>query len=291
MKRVSLLLCLFCLMINMIYAEEENILKLYEKVLLVGKNKKSLTIGFSYLYDESNFIGIEERENIFYITKEFKYGITNDTEISLSFPYVFKKVNTIGGNESFTSKGSGIGDFSIAIRSEIIKEDRMLFRRYLSPSLTIGILYKFNNGKSNYGSLKENELPISDGHKNVGFEFTISKVNEPLLLYSTSQYIVTLIRKNEGVKVNPGDIFTQRLGIGFSVNPWISIGGGVEGSFFGKSKINSEKIIGSDGILFNLFLNSSYSFSEDLIFSIEATVGITDSEADFTIENSITRYY
>ncbi|MCD5401375.1 transporter [candidate division NPL-UPA2 bacterium] len=262
--------------------EVEDILRLYE-VDLIGKGEKVLRVGFSY--SDDTIIGFwgEQRASSFRITTGLTYGLTRDLDLRIDLPWVFREQTVIAGGYLEEMSGEGLGDITLGIRYQVLPEDRLLWERFSAPSVVLGLSYKLDNARSPYDRLGEGELSVGSGHRNMGLELIISRVVDPVLIYGLGQYLVTFERKHDNISIDPGDIFAWELGIGFAVNPWVSIGGGVEGSVINETEFNGVKDLGSDQVLFNSFLNLTYNVTEDLRFTVETTLGISEESPDFIL--------
>lgn len=271
--------------------EAIDVMRLYERAALLRRGKKVLRVGFAYHHDSANtFIGHwwgERRASGRSITLGLRYGLLRDIEMSIDVPFVFREETEIVGGWSLRRSGEGLGDIGFGIRYEALREGRLLWGRFLSPSVILGVNYKSDMGKSPYDALGVDELPVGSGHRNVGFELTISRIVDPVLIYGLGQYTVVLKREHDNINYDSGDIFNWSLGMGFSVNPWVSIGGGVGGSVASEFEIDGEKIVGSDRTSFHTFSNLTYTISEKLRFTVRTTLGINEEATDFALSSAI----
>lgn len=277
-------------------AEEEvieaiDIMKLYERAALVGKGEGTLRIGFVYHYDgESALINgflWERRASGSSITLGMRYGLLRDLELSVNVPFVFREETEIVGGWSQQKSGEGLGDIDFGIRYEVLREGRPLWGEFLTPSVILGLSFKPDSGRSPYDALRADELPVGSGHRNVGLELIISRVIDPVLIHGMGQYVVVLEREHDNVRYDPGDIFNWSLGIGFAINPWVSIGGGVGGLVAGEKEIDDEEIVGSDRTPFHASLNLTYTITEKLRVTVETTMGINEKATDFVLGGAI----
>ncbi len=165
------------------------------------------------------------------------YGITKRIQVSLLVPYVMDLMQQssvfedplMGTKEVYTwdQKGNGLGDVSLGVYGQIIREKETL------PSLTARLTYTHPTGRKdpvNVEDLFNYDLPTGQGEPILSMDLQVRKVMYPYSLIFTASYNLKLGGEkvfDPGGKSYPftmGNSFMLQGGFNFMLNDWLSMG-------------------------------------------------------------------
>lgn len=224
-----------------------------------------------------------------------RYGLTESTELELRLPFVYRNdqistrpiqdgaaANTI----NTTLDGGGLGDIEFAIRHQINFQS--------TPYWIAGVKIKSDTGRSPYEvdidttTNTFTEVPTGSGLWSVEPSVTMIYPTDPAVLFMNLGYIYNIEDDvsvgGENVKVDIGDTLSLAAGLGFAVNPDLSLSFGLNHKTILKSKVNGEE--SDDAKLLQLdtiSIGMNYAFSDQTSINVSAQAGLTEDSPDFQL--------
>ncbi|MDA5194738.1 transporter [Govanella unica] len=245
----------------------------------------------------------EARTNIITPQIALRYGLTRRLEISAKVPFVVS---------------------SNRVESTIISEqpDTVGKPSYLQNlsgrslgDIEFGMQYQFNSGRDGWpfivGNLRaksttgrgpfsvsrdhiglETQLPTGSGFWSVEPSVTMILQSDPAVLFTNLSYIWNM-QKDVGFtlggthigKVDPGDVISGSVGIGFALNDKLSMSFGYQHNYiFGtKSRINELPIRSHDFQVGSLLFGVSLAVAPATSVSLSVAVGVTEESPDIEV--------
>ncbi|ELL9330598.1 transporter [Vibrio fluvialis] len=224
-----------------------------------------------------------------------RYGLTNDTEIEMRLPYVYRNdqistrpIQDGAAEETIntTLDGGGLGDIEFALRHQ--------FNFETTPYWVGGVTVKSDTGKSPYevdiDTTTNNfkEVPTGSGFWSVEPSLSMIYPSDPAVIFASVSYIYNFKDRvdisGESVDVDLGDTISLGGGFGFAINQDLSFTLGVSHKTILKSKIDGEesdsaKLLQLDTINFGV----NFAFSKKTSLGISAQAGLTEDTPDFQL--------
>ncbi|UUM30970.1 transporter [Vibrio japonicus] len=224
-----------------------------------------------------------------------RYGLRDDTELEVRWPYVYRsdQITTRpieDGSESETintsKSGGGMGDIEFALRHQLNFET--------TPYWIAGLTLKSAYGKSPYEiDINETdntyeEIPTGSGFWSIEPAISMLYPTDPAVIFLSFSYIYNFkdsVNVNgESTDIDLGDTISLGAGVGFALNPDLSLSMGFGHRTILDSKINGEKPEDSKLLhLDTLNFGVNYAFSPTSSISINAQAGLTEDSPDFQL--------
>lgn len=223
-----------------------------------------------------------------------KYGLAQRVEFEVRAPFVMRNDDTIGrplleeaSDETFESiSGAGLGDIEFGLRHQLNTGQGGW------PYLTYGIKAKAPTGRSPFdvdvdpATGLERELPVGTGFWTITPSLSAILPTDPGVLYASASYqhnLAKFLGADFG-KIKPGDTFTAGLGLGFSLNPKVSLSIGTNYSVTYRTRQNGTPVAGSQRLYAgSLSLGYSYRFNPSTSVSFSVSPGFTSDAPDLTM--------
>ncbi|RJX75743.1 transporter [Vibrio sinensis] len=224
-----------------------------------------------------------------------RYGLTNATELELRVPFVYRndQISTrpiqdgsSGNTINADIDGGGLGDIEFAIRHQ--------FNFDTTPYWIGGLRVKSDTGKSPYDiDIDPTSNSLTDAPTGSGFwsiEPNISMVypTDPAVLFANLSYIYNFKDDvdlgGQSAEIDLGDTISIGGGLGFAINPDLSLSIGLTHRTILESKINGSrgdeaKLLQLDTLNFGI----NYAISPTSSININAQAGLTEDSPDFQL--------
>jgi len=225
--------------------------------ILLDPGQYQIDMTVQYLVDEIDFVLAQPvgdnlvigesrlRRRLLLVPIEFRLGITSDLQGFVNVPFGWSNSESVFGATDDFSNTIGIGDVSAGLT-------RMLFDGKVSPRKVIplqilgNLSFSAPTGKSSFASsLSSPGSSLGGGSWSVSSALTFIHTYDPLVVF----YGFGLGRRFEstidGFSVKPGQQIFYRFGVGFAVNPKVTLSTSFIGSFIGETKVNGIGAAGS----------------------------------------------
>jgi hypothetical protein len=257
-----------------------------EGVLLLPFGQAEIEPAFEYTRRENDFpFGIggtvaegKVRRNEFETSATVRIGLPFDSQVELGIPY-----NVVG--ESFTGEvngvpqnnssetGSGFGDASVGLAKTLLREDGSWW-----PDLIGRVTYDAGTGKT-----RDNGVFLGGGFNEVGGSLSAVKRQDPLAFVGSVSYAKTF----EHDDVEPGDEIGFSLGTVLAASPETSLSFFFSQTFADDTKIDGEKIDGSDQVVGTFGVGAATTLGRNVLLSVTGNIGLTDDAPDYSVGVSL----
>lgn len=208
-----------------------------------------------------------------------RYGLLNNTELELRIPLRYRRdeVIVIADNRETTNDRFGIGDIEAAIYHQVLYEQGRV------PDVVLNLQAKSRTGEDPYG-LATDEVPLGTGHWGVKGGLTVSKTNDPVIIFGTLGYFWNIERDVAGENWDPGNTVEYGIGLAYALNPQISLNTRIEHRLTGKTERDGEEFARSQLNVATLYSGFTYAISENLAFDLTVGAGLTEDSPDFVLQ-------
>jgi hypothetical protein len=220
-----------------------------------------------------------------------RYGLTDRVELEYKVPYLYRDDTTgsrdiAGSNKEvvFNSTGHGLGDMEGSIRYQLNKPGGP------GPFYVGGIRVKAKNGKDPFEVPIDNttglpeELPVGSGFWGVQPSVTVIYPSDPVVFFSSLNYLWNVERKVSGTKIDPGDSIGVNFGMGFALNEKTSMSIAYDQSAISSNKADGERLSNSKTTYVgSLIFGTSYKLGENTSLGISLGVGVTEAAPDLDL--------
>jgi hypothetical protein len=172
-----------------------------------------------------------------------RYGVCDGVQAYLNVPLGWansETTNDAGG--SLNNNFGGTGDISGGFSVQLMKgcgawvPDVIGTLGFVAPS-----------GHATFAtSLVASNSFLGQGFWDITTNFIAVHTLDPVIFYYGGGYVHRFENTVDGVNVNPGEEFDYLFGVGFAVNPWVTISGTLLGSTITRYGANGVTIPGSD---------------------------------------------
>ena len=235
----------------------------------------------------------ESRRNTFTVANTVRLGVTNDFEVELRVPYVFR-------DDEITSRPFGTGSAQDTTRAlsdsnlgDIEFAGHYQINRGLNdwPIFIGNFRFKTRTGEDPFEVARDQngqelELPTGSGFYSLQPSITAILPTDPAVLFANLSYTFNLERDVGGTfgDVDSGDVFGANFGAGIALNERTSISLGYEHSVVGKTEQNGSDVPGSDTLQVGSFLfGGSFRLNDRVSFNVTTSLGATEDAPDTEI--------
>lgn len=276
--------------------------------MLVGKGNFAWEASLSYSYTDNNrvfldgysfipalvvgLIDIRQVKRHSYIGSiSAKYGLTERWEFEVKVPYVGRndmqrsRPVSIGvsDDEVFNASGEGLGDVQLSTRYQLNEAGRgIIYVANLVASFPTGTSpFDVEFVQSTPGAVFPTELPTGSGYMSIQPSVSAIYPTDPGVFFGNLSYAYNeKITDAETGKVDAGDGIGISFGLGLSLNERTSMSLSYSHKHVLKSKINDEKIDGSELDIGQLIIGYSFRYSPQTNINLSLGVGVTDDAQD-----------
>ncbi|WP_200762611.1 transporter [Nitrosophilus alvini] len=224
--------------------------------VLLKKGQKEFENAFSFSYSSAKQIylesfaildpvfltlgqfGIENiKRHTFSDTISFRYGLRDNIQAEIGVPILYRydrysKVGTGEGEGDSHSEAGGIGDVSVSLSYQPIRETDT------TPAMITNLSFKFKNGKSPFDiDQYSDDLPLGSGYYSVKAGINLVKTIDPVVVFGGISYSYNIeedvnyvvLDENGSIvsglsKIDPGDTISINIGLGYAVSYNFSLG-------------------------------------------------------------------
>ncbi|MAI32695.1 MAG: hypothetical protein CMM07_13610 [Rhodopirellula sp.] len=165
---------------------------------------------------------------------ELRFGVSENLQAFLSIPLGWSSQSLSVGNVQQDDDNIGIGDFGIGL-TRVLWAPKKKNRRILGFVQTSA-----PTGDSNIALTQQaREASLGAGYWTLTSGLNITETYDPLVLFSSVGYTYTFATTlNNGEKLNAGNTLFYQTGIGYSINPNITISASFSGASTGRAELN-----------------------------------------------------
>ena len=205
-----------------------------------------------YLNDDVDFVSAQIRGNNLIIAEarrrqrlltvpiEFRLGITSDVQAFVNVPFGWSNSElAIAGRDDFTNIG-GIGDVSAGL-TKLLLEGTATF-----PQVLGSLSFSAPSGRTSLAtSVTTPGGSLGEGFWSLTAGLTFIHTYDPVVVFYGFGYRHRFERTIDGFFITPGEQAFYRFGLGFAVNPKVTLSASFFGSFIGENEVNNVGVGGS----------------------------------------------
>ncbi len=233
--------------------EDTSLRFLRQQTVLLKPGEMQFDVSFQYLNDKVDFVGVqqnngliqiaeaERRQRLLMVPMQLRVGIFEYTQAFVNVPFGWSNSESeFLGQDSATSSG-GIGDVSAGVIKQIIVGNEFY------PDVLTSISFSAPTGESSFlTALTTPGSNLGEGFWSLTSAITFIQNYDPVVLFYGGGYRHRFQEKFNGdTKVTPGSQFIYRFGVGFAVNPNVTLSATFNGSFIGELEVNGTNVGGS----------------------------------------------
>jgi Putative MetA-pathway of phenol degradation len=210
----------------------------------------------------------------------FRLGLPWDTQVSLRVPFGWARgETTFGGSVGASDTESGIGDISIQLQKQVLRESGAI------PDLLLNAFYSANTGSTSRSQPQVSTFPFAvgtgGGFHTVGGGVTALKRQDPLVFLGAVSYAHSFASTIAGVEQRPGDAIGFRLSPILAASPDTSLRVAWDTTFQRRGEIAGRTIRGSDQVVSFLEFGVGTVLSRNLFLDASIGIGLTADSPDF----------
>ena len=189
------------------------------------------------LQTESNQVQIanaNQKRRLLTTPMELRFGVSENLQAFLSMPLGWSSQSLSVGNIQQDDDNIGIGDLGIGL-TRVLWAPKKTNRRILGFVQTSA-----PTGDSNVALTQQaREASLGAGYWTLTSGLNITETFDPVVLFSSVGYTYTFgSTLDNGEKLNVGNTLFYQTGVGYSINPNITISASFSGASTGKAELN-----------------------------------------------------
>jgi hypothetical protein len=252
---------------------------LREVLVLLEPGQVQLEFSLEYLRDE--FSNIRTRAGSF--STVARVGLPHQIEVFLDLPLSLSKQEAFASEDGITSieeQDSGIGDVSAGLNFALVRESANW------PHILGTLIYSEPTGDDvdptgPLGAvLGPGAIALNQGRRSATAGVTLVRSSDPAVLFGGFLFTYFDDESVSGVEIEDGHLFIYRFGMGFAVNDQLTLSGLFSGAFKTQTKLEGERVLGSDVEPMTLRSGLTYAFSRNQYIEPAVTFGLNDDAAD-----------
>ncbi|MCW9057162.1 MAG: hypothetical protein OQK47_11125 [Gammaproteobacteria bacterium] len=228
-----------------------------------------------------DIVSRQVKRDIEVLSNAFRLGLENDFQIDLQIPIGAERLQTYSSSGDQTNeRTSGLGDISLSLSYQLIKS-------HVSwPDTLVNINWKSTTGEDPYSLSGDEELALGSGFESWGISFTTVSVSDPVVFFSGLSWTKNMSERKEIGHVDMGDNVGLSMGMVFALNLNTSLSFGFQLSAINQTRIDNQKIPGSNLITSLFTVGVSRILSSSLSMDVQIGVGLTQDSPDVQLSFS-----
>ncbi len=221
--------------------------------MLLQPGEFQFDVSFQYLDEKVDFLTIqqengsvqigdaERRQRLLLVPLQLRVGVFDYTQafVNVPFGWANSEISSFGSDQS--DNHGGIGDVSAGLVKQLIVGNQFY------PDVLATLSFSAPTGDSSFETaLATPGTVLGEGFWTTSAGLTFLQDYDPLVLFYGGGFRYRFQKKFDGLhKVDPGNQFFYRFGLGFAVNPNLTLSAAFNGSFVAEAEINGEDVGGS----------------------------------------------
>ncbi|MCF8003767.1 MAG: transporter [Chromatiaceae bacterium] len=220
---------------------------------------------------------IESRRNEWDLGLRGRAGLPWDTQLELDIPYRYVsqslvQPSSLNGLNEAKGNGSSLGDIKVGFAKTLLQQDQWW------PDLVARLTWD-----SDTGERFDNDLALGIGFSELRGSLSALARQDPLALTASLSYETTFEKDN----IDPGDELGISFGVSLAASPETSLSMSLAQTFAQETRIGGQAIPGSDETTSVMAFGASFILGRNLLLSLSAVVGLTDSAPDYAFAVSL----
>lgn len=276
--------------------------------VLVGNGNFMWEASLSYSYNDNNRVFLDGysfipalvvglidirqiKRHSFIGSVSTRYGLTDRWELEVKVPYVRRddtqrsRPVSVGVSEDdvFEADGEGLGDVQVSTRYQLNEAGHgVIYVANLVASFPTGKSpFEVEFVQSTPGAVFPTELPTGSGYLSIQPGLSAIYPTDPGVFFGNFNYAYNDKTDDaETGEVDAGDGIGASFGLGVSLNARTSMSLSYSHKHVMESKINDEKIDGSELDIGQLIVGYSFRYTAQTNINMSLAVGVTDDAQD-----------
>lgn len=259
-------------------------------------NNRVFLEGYSFI--PSLVVGIidirEVKRHSFIAGLTARYGLSNRSEFDLKIPLVGRNDSqrsrpiseSVSEDLTFDASGSDIGDIEFSTRYQLntALDGGPIYVANLAITIPTGTSpFDVEFVETGAGITFPTELPTGSGYVSIQPSISAVYPTDPGVFFGNINFGFNADTDEEVGNVDAGDNIGVSFGLGVSLNERTSFNISYSHKHVLKSKINNEKVKGSDLDIGQLLIGYSFRYSQTTNFNLSLGIGTTEDAQDIKI--------
>ena len=221
--------------------------------VLLDPGEYQIDVTFEYLIDESDSVlaeieddvlrigEIRLRQRLLLLPLELRVGVCQNTQAFVNVPFGWSNSElAFLGTDEYANAG-GIGDVSAGITRVLRERDECW------PDILGTLAFSAPTGRASViTSLSTPGSSLGEGFWSLTMDLTFIHTYDPVVVFYGFGYRHRFPNEFEGgIRVEPGKQALYRVGLGFAVNPRVTLSASFLGSYIADDRVNDVRIAGS----------------------------------------------
>ena len=263
--------------------------------MLLSKNLFIYEVGLSYAhssYDKivvdgftvypvlviGDIVSEKVRRDIITNNHSFRLGLGSDMQMDISIPLGYEKEDSFRADGTYETKEiSGLGDIFLGLSYQLIKSNSNW------PDTVVALNWKTATGKDPYRLVSADELALGSGFNTYGVSLTSMANADPVVIFGGLTFDYTDGREKQIGHVKPGFSSGLNLGMALALNFDTSLSFNFQFRYTDQSKINGQKIRGSDLTTSIFTIGLSTARGNSYAVDVDIGIGLTADSPDFQL--------
>jgi hypothetical protein len=220
---------------------------------------------------------VEARRNEVDFGLRARVGLPWNAQLELNVPYRFVDQSVIlpsglTGLNKRENSASTLGDVKVGFAKTVLRQDHWW------PDLVARLTWDSDSGDRVAG-----DIPLGIGFSELRGSLTALARQDPLAFTASLSYETSF----EKDSIEPGDELGVSFGVSLAASPETSLNMALVQSFSQETRIAGRNIPGSDDVSSVLALGASSILGRNVLLSVSAGVGLTESAPDYTVALSL----
>lgn len=193
--------------------------------------------------DKTAFGELRRVQRLLETPLEFRVGVSDDTQAFVNVPFGWSNGQVFFAGEAVSDNKGGIGDVSAGFTHLLQKGDNDC------STILANLSFTAPTGESTFASsLAVPGTALGQGFWSFNAGITLIRTFDPVVFFSSVGYVFRTDASydDQHITVDPGDLVFYRFGMGYAINPKVTVTSAFSGNYIGEVGINGVGINGSD---------------------------------------------
>ncbi|MFK5970219.1 MAG: transporter [Candidatus Marithrix sp.] len=259
-----------------------------KEALLLGKGEKELNISLSYVQNLDSLNNFRERELAFPLG--FNIGLTDRLEGMIDIPLIWAEQEEFVNDRFVQNSDFGIGDISAGFSYQLFTENQN--KPDVIGSINVVIPTGNEPDITDFDINSPNQVALGSGFWRITTGLTLVKAFDPAALFGGISYTHSFANTfNDGVKMQLGNSFSYRFGMGFAINYQLGWFSQFLSTYQTDTKYNGIKNLGSAQEPMSLETGITYTLRRDNYIQPTLSFGLNDDATDVAVDISYVRKF
>ena len=193
--------------------------------------------------DKTAFGELRRVQRLLETPLEFRVGVSESTQAFVNVPFGWSNGQVFFAGEAVSDNKGGIGDLSAGFTHLLQKGDNDC------STILANLSFTAPTGESTFASsLAVPGTALGQGFWSFNAGLTFIRTLDPVVFFSSVGYVfrTDATYDDQHVTVDPGDLVFYRFGMGYAINPKVTVTSAFSGNYISEVGINGVGVNGSD---------------------------------------------